>query len=384
MTNPSRPLRVICVVGARPNFMKIAPLMRVFRQSPERFDVRLVHTGQHYDAAMKDAFFRQLDIPEPDVDLGVGSGSHAVQTAEIMRRFEPVVDDVAPDAVLVVGDVNSTIACALVAKKKGVDVIHVEAGLRSYDRQMPEEINRVLTDQISDLLFTTEADAAENLQREGIAADSVHFVGNVMIDTLMMNRERAVPAVQTISGIDDAGLVKDSASGYALVTLHRPANVDVPEVLERLLKTLVEISRQVPIIFPVHPRTRAHIRTGGLQGLLQQGRIAMLPPLGYLELLGLMESAKVVLTDSGGIQEETTALGVPCITLRENTERPITVSQGTNTIVGSNPERIMAAFDEVMKTGGKAGRVPELWDGRAAERIASEICKSMSSSSLNS
>ena len=378
------PIKILCVVGARPNFMKIAPIMRAFNKRDSGIEARLLHTGQHYDKEMKAAFFDQLGIPEPDVDLGVGSGTHTQQTAEIMLRFESEVDAWMPNAVLVVGDVNSTIACALVAAKKRIPVIHVEAGLRSYDREMPEEINRVLTDQISDLLFTTEKDAEANLAREGIDSERVRFVGNVMIDTLMMNREKAVPAVQTISGIDDAGLVKDSASGYALVTLHRPANVDVPEVLERLLKTLVEISRQVPIIFPVHPRTRAHIRTGGLQGLLQQGRIAMLPPLGYLELLGLMESAKVVLTDSGGIQEETTALGVPCITLRENTERPITVSQGTNTIVGSNPERIMAAFDEVMKTGGKAGRVPELWDGRAAERIASVICKSMSSSSLNS
>ena len=369
------PIKILCVVGARPNFMKIAPIMRAFNKRDSGIEARLLHTGQHYDKEMKAAFFDQLGIPEPDVDLGVGSGTHTQQTAEIMLRFESEVDAWMPNAVLVVGDVNSTIACALVAAKKSIPVIHVEAGLRSYDREMPEEINRVLTDQISDLLFTTEKDAEANLAREGIDSERVRFVGNVMIDTLMMNRERAVPAVQTISGIDDAGLVKDSASGYALVTLHRPANVDVPEVLERLLKTLVEISRQVPIIFPVHPRTRAHIRTGGLQGLLQQGRIAMLPPLGYLELLGLMESAKVVLTDSGGIQEETTALGVPCITLRENTERPITVSQGTNTIVGSNPERIMAAFDEVMKTGGKAGRVPELWDGRAAERIASVICK---------
>lgn len=377
-------IKIMCVVGARPNFMKIAPIMRAFNKRDSGIEARLLHTGQHYDKEMKAAFFDQLGIPEPDVDLGVGSGTHTQQTAEIMLRFEPEVDAWLPNAILVVGDVNSTIACALVAAKKRIPVIHVEAGLRSYDREMPEEINRILTDQISDLLFTTEQNAEANLAREGIDGQRVHFVGNVMIDTLMMNRERAVPAIQTISKIDDAGLVKDSAAGYALVTLHRPSNVDVPEVLERLLKTLVEISRQVPVIFPVHPRTRGQIEAAGFHGLLRQGRIAILPPLGYHELLGLMESAKVVLTDSGGIQEETTALGVPCITLRENTERPITISQGTNTIVGSSPEKIMAAFSEVMETGGKTGRVPDLWDGRAAERIAREICKTIGSNPVTS
>lgn len=367
----------MCIVGARPNFMKIAPIMREFNKSDSRILARLLHTGQHYDTEMKAAFFEQLGIPEPDIDLGVGSGTHTQQTAEIMKRFEPELDAWSPDAILVVGDVNSTIACALVAAKKGIPVIHVEAGLRSYDREMPEEINRVLTDQISDLLFTTGRDAEANLAREGIAGERVRFVGNVMIDTLMMNRENAVPASLTISRITGSGIQIDSGSDYALVTLHRPSNVDVPAVLERLLQTLVEISRRIPIIFPVHPRTRGRIDAAGLNDMLQRGRIATLPPLGYHELLGLMESAKVVLTDSGGIQEETTALGVPCITLRENTERPITISQGTNTIAGSDPEKIMAAFNEVMETGGKAGRVPELWDGRAAERIAREICKSI-------
>ncbi|MCB1753331.1 MAG: UDP-N-acetylglucosamine 2-epimerase (non-hydrolyzing) [Gammaproteobacteria bacterium] len=371
------PIKILCIVGARPNFMKIAPIMREFNKSDSRILARLLHTGQHYDAEMKTAFFEQLGIPEPDIDLGVGSGTHTQQTAEIMKRFEPELDAWSPDAILVVGDVNSTIACALVAAKKGIPVIHVEAGLRSYDREMPEEINRVLTDQISDLLFTTERDAEANLAREGISGERVRFVGNVMIDTLMMNREKAVPASLTTSRINAPGVVIDSSSSYALVTLHRPSNVDVPAVLERLLQTLVEISHRIPIIFPVHPRTRSRIDAAGLNDLLQRGRIATLPPLGYHELLGLMESAKVVLTDSGGIQEETTALGVPCITLRENTERPITISQGTNMIVGSDPEKIMAAFNEVMETGGKAGRVPELWDGRAAERIAREICKSI-------
>lgn len=367
----------MCIVGARPNFMKIAPIMREFNKNDSGITARLLHTGQHYDAEMKAAFFDQLGIPEPDVDLGVGSGTHAQQTSEIMKRFEPELDAWTPNAILVVGDVNSTIACALVAVKKGIPVIHVEAGLRSYDREMPEEINRVLTDQIASLLFTTEKDAEANLTREGINSERIRFVGNVMIDTLMMNREKAVSASQTFSRIKDGGLVSDLTSGYALVTLHRPSNVDVPAVLERIMRTLVGISHRIPIVFPVHPRTRGQIDKFNLKGLLQQGRIAMMPPLGYHELLGLMESAKVVLTDSGGIQEETTALGVPCITLRENTERPITVTQGTNTIVGSDPEKIMLAFNEVMENGGKAGRVPELWDGRAAERIAREIGKSI-------
>ncbi len=378
------PIKIMCVVGARPNFMKIAPIMRVFNMAGSGISARLLHTGQHYDAEMKSAFFDQLGIPEPDIDLGVGSGTHTQQTAEIMKLFEPELDAWMPDAILVVGDVNSTIACALVAAKKGIPVIHVEAGLRSYDREMPEEINRVLTDQISNLLFTTERDAESNLAREGISGERVFFVGNVMIDTLMMNRKKAVAAERTIAKIADAELVENTESGYALVTLHRPSNVDVPEVLDRLLKTLVEVSKRIPVIFPVHPRTRGQIERNGLDDLLKQGRITTLPPLGYHELLGLMESAKVVLTDSGGIQEETTALGVPCITMRENTERPITITQGTNTIVGSDPEKIMAAFNEVMETGGKAGCVPELWDGKAAERIARQIGKSIRPNSIDS
>ena len=370
MTRSDPPLRLLCIVGARPNFMKIAPLMRVFRARPDRFDARLVHTGQHYDEAMKDAFFRQLHIPEPDIDLGVGSGSHAVQTAEIMRRFEPVLDDLQPDVVLVVGDVNSTIACALVATKKGIAVVHVEAGLRSGDRGMPEEINRVLTDQISDLLFTTEADGATNLMREGIAADRIHFVGNVMIDTLLANRERAVPAGETLGGI--AGFAGDPA-GFGVLTLHRPSNVDDPVVLRRLLEVLVQLSERLPLVFPIHPRTRGRIADAGLSPVLAASRIALTDPLGYLQLLGLMAKARIVLTDSGGLQEETTALGIPCVTLRENTERPITVEQGTNTIVGTDPAKIKDCFDEVMASGGKSGRVPELWDGQAAERIADTL-----------
>jgi UDP-N-acetylglucosamine 2-epimerase (non-hydrolysing) len=370
MAATSGPGQVLCIVGARPNFMKIAPIMRAFAQPGSALSARLLHTGQHYDAAMKHAFFDQLHIPEPDIDLEVGSGTHAQQTADIMKRFEPVLDDNPPTAVLVVGDVNSTIACALVAVKKGIPVIHVEAGLRSGDREMPEEINRILTDQLSELLFITEASAEGNLVREGIAKDKVRFVGNVMIDTLLYNLEHAVPAATTLT---DAGVTIDTDSGYGLVTLHRPSNVDDPVVLERLLKVLGQISQRTPLLFPIHPRTQARIADAGLQGLLGSFAITNLPPQSYLEMLGLMKDARVVFTDSGGIQEETTALGVPCITLRENTERPITVNQGTNTIVGTDANKILAAYEEVMATGGKGGRVPELWDGSAAQRIVEAI-----------
>ncbi len=362
--------KILCIVGARPNFMKIAPVIRALNNARYSFNVRLLHTGQHYDTAMKQSFFDQLHIPEPDVDLGVGSGSHAVQTAEIMKRFEPVMDELKPDTILVVGDVNSTIACALVAVKKGVPVIHVEAGLRSGDRSMPEEINRVLTDQISDLLLTTERSAEENLLREGISTDNVHFVGNVMIDTLRYNLSNAVSAEETISSCQGS---VDTSSGYGLLTLHRPANVDDPVVLERLLRTLVKLAEHLPLLFPVHPRTTQCIENAGLNQLVADSQLHLIPPQAYLNMLGLMKDARLVLTDSGGIQEETTALGVPCITLRENTERPITVAEGSNTIVGSSPEKIKSCFDDIMQSGGKAGCTPEYWDGKAAERIAEVI-----------
>jgi UDP-N-acetylglucosamine 2-epimerase (non-hydrolysing) len=365
---PSR--HVLCVVGARPNFMKIAPLMHAFARS-STLTASLVHTGQHYDQAMKAAFFDQLLIPEPDVDLGVGSGSHAVQTAEIMKRFEPVLDARCPDAVLVVGDVNSTIACALVAAKKSVPVVHVEAGLRSFDRTMPEEINRILTDQLSALLYTTEPEALRNLTSEGVDPARVRLVGNVMIDTLLANRSRAP---QPDSVFQRAGIAESNRplSGFGLVTLHRPSNVDEAETLTRLLDTLATLSRELPLVFPVHPRTRARLAQSGLLARAAETML-LLPPLDYLDMLGLMACARIVLTDSGGIQEETTALGVPCLTLRENTERPITVAQGTNTIVGSNPDRILAVARDVLSSGGKAGRIPELWDGRAAERIVADL-----------
>jgi len=362
---------ILCVVGARPNFMKIAPVIRAMRSATPPLPVRLLHTGQHYDPEMNSQYFQALEIPDPDINLEVGSASHAVQTAEIMRRFEPVLDRERPAAVLVVGDVNSTLACALVAVKKGVAVIHVEAGLRSFDRTMPEEINRVLTDQISDLLFITEKSARENLLREGIPESRVHFVGNVMIDTLRYNLKEAVPTAQTLAR---HGAPADwGQGGFAVLTLHRPSNVDDPGTLRAVLGAIREISSRLPVAFAVHPRTRAKIEQHGLGTLLGAQSILNLPPLGYLEMLGLMRAARLVLTDSGGIQEETTALGVPCVTLRENTERPITVEQGTNTVVGSNPAAILTAVNDILRTGGKAGRVPELWDGRASQRIAAVL-----------
>jgi len=360
---------ILCVVGARPNFMKIAPIMRAFRSGPDPISARLVHTGQHYDADMNDAFFTQLQIPQPDIELEVGSASHAVQTAEIMRRFEPVVDAESPRAVLVVGDVNSTIACALVAAKKNVPVIHVEAGLRSFDRTMPEEINRVLTDQISDLLFTTEPVARDNLLREGGDDRQIHFVGNVMIDTLKHCLEHAVPAVNTLAGIPGHDLFAGGASGYCVLTLHRPSNVDDPRLLMYILETIRMVSETIPVVFPLHPRTRHRVAELGLQKMLESDRIACLQPLGYLEMLGLVSAARLVMTDSGGLQEETTVVGVPCLTLRNNTERPVTVEQGTNTIVGQDRAQILTVVNDVLKNGGKRGRIPELWDGKAAERI---------------
>lgn len=364
--------RILCVVGARPNFMKMAPIMAAFAQLKPQVEALLVHTGQHYDVAMNQQYFDALGIPSPDINLEVGSGSHAQQTAEVMKRFEPAMDEVQPAAVLVVGDVNSTIACALVAAKKGVPVIHVEAGLRSFDRAMPEEINRVLTDQLSDLLFTTEESGAANLAKEGIGAERVHFVGNVMIDTLRANLARAIPAPRIAAGHGRPDF-KAGKGEYAVLTLHRPSNVDDRAVLQGLLETAAKISERTPVIFPVHPRTRATIEKFGLSHLLDRPEVLLLPPMGYLEMLGLMKDARVVLTDSGGIQEETTALGTPCITLRNNTERPITVDEGTNTIAGNDPAHIMAAYEAQLAGAGKAGRIPHYWDGRAAERIAAIV-----------
>lgn len=364
---------VICVVGARPNFMKMAPILRAFAANVPAIPSLLIHTGQHYDKDMNDKLFEDLRLPRPDINLEVGSGSHAVQTAEVMRRFEPVIDSHKPSCVLVVGDVNSTLACTLVAVKKGIPVVHVEAGLRSYDRKMPEEINRVLTDQIADLLYTTERSAEANLVREGIDVERIRFVGNVMIDSLLHNREFARPPSDVIAAAGQEPKMIASSDGYGVITLHRPSNVDNRENLVQLLGVLSDISRQLPLVFAMHPRTRANIERFGLQHLLENSRLIVLPPQGYLEMVGLMAGARIVLTDSGGLQEETTALGVPCLTLRENTERPITVEQGTNTMVGRNIEAIRREAADILAGRGKQGRVPELWDGRAAERIANDL-----------
>jgi UDP-N-acetylglucosamine 2-epimerase (non-hydrolysing) len=364
---------LLCVVGARPNFIKIAPIIAALRKHAPHIDARLLHTGQHYDPSMNHQFFEQLAIPEPDISLDVGSASHAVQTAEIMRRFEPVLDAGYPDAVLVVGDVNSTIACALVAAKKGVRIIHVEAGLRSGDRSMPEEINRILTDRLSDRLYTTESDGECNLRNEGIDAERIVFAGNVMIDSLHASLPRAVPPATTLNAAGASTELLNSANGYAVLTIHRPSNVDDPAVLLRLLDVLREISIGLPVLFPVHPRTRAAIDAAGLGHLFDDSRMLALPPLGYLEMLGLVAGARVVLTDSGGLQEETTALGVPCLTLRENTERPVTVSEGTNTLVGSDVAAIRREVAAILRGEGKSGRQPAMWDGHAAERIVADL-----------
>ena len=365
---------IVCVVGARPNYMKMAPIIRALSALEGAVPPLLVHTGQHYDAAMNDRFFTALKMPRPTVNLEVGSASHAVQTAEIMKRFEPVLDAHDPAAVLVVGDVNSTIACALVAAKKGVPVVHVEAGLRSYDRTMPEEINRVLTDQIADLLYTTERSAATNLRAEGIPDERIVFVGNVMIDTLLANRSAAVPAATTLAGLPMTRRADtDTPHRYGVVTLHRPSNVDDRDTLVRLFGALKQISSKLPLVLALHPRTQARIAEFGLGTVLDSDRVAMLPPQGYLEMLGLMADATLVLTDSGGLQEETTALGIPCLTLRENTERPITIVEGTNTLCGTDARRIVDDAMDVLATGGKRGRSPELWDGHAAERIARHL-----------
>lgn len=361
-------MRIVNVVGARPNFMKIAPLMEAYKAHPGIQPV-LVHTGQHYDERMSDLFFRQLGIPKPDINLGISSGSHAVQTADIMKAFELVVLENTPDAVLVVGDVTSTVACGLVAVKLGIRLIHVEAGLRSGDRSMPEEINRVVVDAISDLLFVTEQSGVDNLQREGVPAERVFLVGNVMIDTLLKNRAKADQS--TI--LTDLGIAPGS---YAVLTLHRPSNVDDPAVFGRLLDALEVVQKDLPIIFPIHPRTRNNLAKGQLGGRVEAMKnLRMIDPAGYLDFLKLTANAKLVLTDSGGIQEETTILKVPCLTLRENTERPITCQVGSNYLVGTQPENILAAYHEVMSGQGPQPQVPPLWDGKAAERIAEILAK---------
>ncbi|MBL8316586.1 MAG: UDP-N-acetylglucosamine 2-epimerase (non-hydrolyzing) [Rubrivivax sp.] len=364
---------VMCVVGARPNFMKMAPILRALALHTPAIPALLVHTGQHYDASMSDQLFADLRLPRPDINLEVGSGTHAVQTAEVMKRFEPALDQHRPSCVLVVGDVNSTLACTLVAVKKGIPVVHVEAGLRSYDRKMPEEINRVLTDQVADRLYITERSAAQNLHREGVAPERIVFTGNVMIDSLLDCRDVARPAATTLRqhGLDPSLI--EGLAGYGVVTLHRPSNVDDAQVLKPLLQVIAEVSQRLPLVFAMHPRTRSNVERFGLSDVLDPRRVVTLPPQGYLEMVGLMKSATLVLTDSGGLQEETTALGVPCLTLRENTERPITVEQGTNTMVGRDLQAIRDGVAEILAGRGKRGLVPEYWDGHAAERIAADL-----------
>jgi UDP-N-acetylglucosamine 2-epimerase (non-hydrolysing) len=356
-------LKIISVVGARPNLMKIAPLARVMGKKHGEITHLLVHTGQHYDHDMSATFFNELEIPEPDVNLGVGSGSHAEQTGKIMIEFEKVLTEYKPDLIVVVGDVNSTIACSLVASKLGVKVAHVEAGLRSFDRTMPEEINRILTDAISDFLFTTEESANKNLRREGISEEKIFFVGNVMIDSV----------IHCLEKIGNVALPFDALreNEYAVVTLHRPSNVDDPEVLRNILSAFHTISKRLTLVVALHPRTLKNIKAFGLEGQLNQisHNAIVTGSLGYLEMLRLNRSARMVITDSGGLQEETTYLGIPCITMRENTERPSTIEMGTNVLVGNDSDRLFYYFEKFMSNNFKKGQVPPLWDGKAAERI---------------
>ncbi len=347
------------MVGARPNFIKAGPVHRACAR--RGFAQVLVHTGQHYDRQMSAVFFDELELPVPDVNLEVGSGSHAEQTAQVMLRLERVVLDARPDWVVVYGDVNSTVASALVCTKLGVPVAHVEAGLRSHDRRMPEEINRLLTDQVADLLLTPSEDANQNLLREGVPPERIRLVGNVMIDTLV----RCLPAAAKRAA------VVDLPKGHALVTLHRPSNVDDGETLLRLLGVIVRLSHRLPVVFPVHPRTQQRFaELSDSRVLAEAPNLHLIDPLGYLDFIGLERKARVVITDSGGIQEETTFLGVPCLTLRENTERPVTVSLGTNTLIGFDYDRLEREVDSILAGHGKPGRIPPLWDGHAAERIA--------------
>ncbi len=357
-------MKFFLVAGARPNFMKIAPIMAAFRQRQTAisdFEIFLIHTGQHYDAKLSDTFFTDLQIPQADINLGVGSGTHAQQTARVMTGFEAACLRERPDWVIVVGDVNSTMACAITAKKLGIRVAHVEAGLRSKDMSMPEEINRVCTDVLGDLLFTTDRLADENLRREGVAEARIHFVGNTMIDTLLLHvdRARALPLPEGIRKTE-----------YAVLTLHRPGNVDDQKTLRALFQAVQDISRRLPVVFPAHPRTVARLNEFGMLRAIEEERaIRLIPPLGYVSFLGLVSHCRMVLTDSGGIQEETTVLGIPCITMRPNTERPITCEIGTNVLVGTDPNRIRAAAYSVLAGEPRRASVPEKWDGHAARRI---------------
>jgi UDP-N-acetylglucosamine 2-epimerase (non-hydrolysing) len=359
--------KIILVAGARPNFMKVAPLLWELQKYPERFSPRLIHTGQHYDAEMSNVFFQDLELPQPDRFLGVGSGSHAEQTARVIVAFERVCLEEQPDLVIVVGDVNSTMACAIAAKKLCMPVAHVEAGLRSRDWSMPEEINRVVTDTISDLLFTPSRDADENLLREGISPERLHIVGNVMIDCLLAQLPKT-------EGRDTLRRFGVDAGHYATLTLHRPSNVDAPDTFRGILDVIMELSHELPIVWPMHPRARKM-----LAQLEHTVRIEKCPglkltdPIGYLDMLTLNRWARMILTDSGGLQEEATALCVPCITLRQNTERPVTVEAGANRVAGIHPAGIRSAIDAVLSGDGQANHLPEFWDGKAAGRIANVL-----------
>ncbi len=375
-------MKILSVVGARPNFIKIAPIISAIqykneqlRRSGTNSSIRsvLVHTGQHYDQKMSETFFEDLELPDPDMYLGIGSGSHAVQTGLIMIEFEKVCLRERPDVIVVVGDVNSTLACALAGGKLGIPIAHVEAGLRSFDRAMPEELNRALTDHLADLLFTTEKSANENLIREGISRKRIFFVGNVMIDTLFSFLERA----RRRQNIKRLGLKKGN---YAILTLHRPGSVNADEILKRIISTLGVVQRDIRIVFPVHPRTKLKLKESCLESQLKSFQnFFILDPLGYLDFINLMANARFVLTDSGGIQEETTSLGVPCITLRENTERPITVTDGTNILVGTDPEKLSKFCDDAINGRWKKGKIPELWDGNASRRIVDLMWEKCSS-----
>jgi UDP-N-acetylglucosamine 2-epimerase (non-hydrolysing) len=357
------------IAGARPNFMKIAPLARAMDARSDEISYQIIHTGQHYDHAMSDVFFKELGIPAPDYHLGGGGGSHAEQTAKIMVAYEQLCIAERPDVVLVVGDVNSTLACSIVAKKLQIKVAHVEAGLRSGDRTMPEEINRLVTDAISDLFFVTEPSGVENLLKEGQPEGAIHYVGHVMVDNVLFQHSKlGSEGLETGHSLN----YKASHPSYGVVTLHRPSNVDDPAVLSELIGVLREISVQLPLAFSVHPRTRQNLAKMGID---PGPHITLLEPMGYMDFLNLWKDAVVVLTDSGGLQEETTALGVPCVTLRENTERPITVEEGTNILAGTNPANILAAAMGVLDGKGKTGRRPAMWDGKAAERIVNELCR---------
>ena len=364
---------IICVVGARPNFMKMAPILRALSSNLPTTPVLLVHTGQHYDREMSDQLFDDLKLPRPDINLEVGSATHAVQTAEVMQKFEPVLDAYKPYCVIVVGDVNSTLACTLVAVKKNIPVAHVEAGLRSYDRKMPEEINRILTDQIADRLYTTERSAEINLNNEGIASDRICFVGNVMIDSLLHSRKSTLQVSDILSSYNINPVIVDKFKKYGVVTLHRPSNVDDPIELCNFLNILIDVSKKIPLIFTLHPRTKNNIKKFQLNYIFDCESIIFLPPQGYLEMLSLLSKSTLILTDSGGLQEESTALGIPCLTLRENTERPITVNQGTNTVVGCNRKIILECVNQILIGKGKSGLIPEYWDGYAANRISVDL-----------